>query len=411
MKLLLLEILLRQDVMSIRVADHLGEQDWSTLQAMANTHRLGPLLHWRLSRELPELPIPQSLREACAQSFRAATMRSLMLQRELLQVHRILKTSGIPHVALKGAWLAFHAYPLPGLRPLRDLDILVPEAEVFRAFQVLQDSGFTRLKPYEGSLDACARHGKHLPPLRSPSGQVNIELHLKLYQPEENTEAGFDLSDEDGFWGRLIESDVAGHGIAYLPPTELLLHVIVHAVYDHQFSNGPLLISDLAYLLEKSPIDWPRFWMLARRGGHQSGVVLALRLLERYRTDVTIEWPYPEATVLDVEQSLLDGAAELMLRNFKARCDVNLGHEVSIHTGLMGKIAFVLGKIFPPRSKIALTYPVSEHSIWVYAWYPVRWWWLFGKRLPEFFVARRLGHLQAEMSQVAQLSAWLNKTA
>lgn len=141
---LLLELIsTHRQVLASTVAE-LDEPDWDALLGMARQHRLGPLLHWRLTRERAELPVPQPVRDKLAKSFKAATLRSLVLQRELLQVHRILDKSGIAYAALKGAYLAFHAYPHPALRPLRDLDILVPEDRVFSAYRALIEGGVRR---------------------------------------------------------------------------------------------------------------------------------------------------------------------------------------------------------------------------------------------------------------------------
>lgn len=407
LKFWLLEILFRREGGSVTQMPVIDEQDGQNLLAMIKEHRLGPLLHWRLTRERPELPVPQFIRESCAQAFKAGTMRALMMQRELLQVHRILESAGIPHVALKGAWLAFQAYPQPGLRPLRDLDILVPEAQVFHAFEALLAGGCARLKKYDGSPEAFAEHSKHMPPLRSPSGQVTVELHLRLYPPDKLGEDSIDLSGDEGFWQHLIEADLAGARIPYMPPTELLLHLIVHAVYDHQFTNGPLLMSDLGYLLETSDIDWPRFWELAQRGGHERGAVLALRLLERHWGKLAIQWPASGAGDREVHPILLEDAAELMLRDFAARSDVILGHGVDSQRGWHNKLEYLLSKVFPAKSRIAAMYPVSAQSPWIYAWYPARWWRLLTQRVPAFLQARKNPQLRVEMSQLAALNRWL----
>ncbi|MBF0394193.1 MAG: nucleotidyltransferase family protein, partial [Alphaproteobacteria bacterium] len=91
----------------------LDGRDWDALMAMVRHHRLAPLLHWRLTREASAVPVPQAVRAQLASAFTNATLRALQVQRELLLVHRILESAGIPHVALKGAYLAHHCYPTP----------------------------------------------------------------------------------------------------------------------------------------------------------------------------------------------------------------------------------------------------------------------------------------------------------
>ena len=175
--------------------------DWEILLRMVSQHRLGPLLHWRLTRERSNLSVPEAVKAGLAASFKRATLHILAMQRELLLTHRILKKARIPHIALKGAFLAFNAYPNPALRPLRDLDILVPKDSVLHAYQVLQDGGLSRLAEHPGDPSAVAELYKHLPPLVSPSGQTCIELHLRLSNhPPHDKQA--DLADDPELWLR-----------------------------------------------------------------------------------------------------------------------------------------------------------------------------------------------------------------
>jgi hypothetical protein len=249
-----------------------------------------------------------------------------------------------------------------------------------------------------------------MPPLRAPSGQFHVELHLKLYNAEPQAGARFELSEDEGFWQRHITGTIAGAELRYLSPTEQLLHLIVHAVYDHQFNNGPLLVSDLGYLLSKHDIDWPHFWSLARRGDHERGAVLTLRLIERYLGPQPIHWPPESEVASQVAPHLLDVAGQLMLRDFDAYSDVNLSHDLETQGNAFKKAVFLVRKTFPPKSIIATQYPVSEHSPWIYAWYPVRWWRLVSDRLPLLLSAQRSPQLQTEMAQLGQLNQWLSET-
>ena len=99
------------------------------------------------------------------------------------------------------------------------------------------------MEKYDGSPEAFIKEAKHMPPMWSPSGQIWVELHLRLYHPDDEKSNEFELSEAPDFWQRLITNKSAGISLTYLAPTELLLHLIVHAVYDHQFNNGPLLLT------------------------------------------------------------------------------------------------------------------------------------------------------------------------
>jgi hypothetical protein len=289
-KTLLLSLLYSQNPPENSSLAVLDDEESATLLGMVRQHRLGPHMYWRLTRELVGCTVPQSIHTELEKDFRYSVLRSLNLQRELLQLHRILADAGFPHIALKGAYLAFNCYPHAASRPMRDLDVLVPEDQVFDAFNLLLDHGYQRHSNSQGDPRAFFQARKHLPPLLSPFGQVMIELHHRLSQPTQpgGNEA---LSSDEGLWSRRIYCELAGSSIPFLSATDLLLHLCVHAVYDHAFDNGPLTISDLNYLIRKQDIDWPLFWQLAANGGWAKGCLLILKMTEHYDGRLDIGWP------------------------------------------------------------------------------------------------------------------------
>ncbi|MBS1157630.1 MAG: hypothetical protein H6R15_49 [Proteobacteria bacterium] len=407
LKFLLLDLISPQPKVAPRSISALDEEDWATLLDMAQQHRLCPLLHWQITRAHANLPIPQKVLHLLGQSFKHATLRALVVQRELLLVHRILDQAGIPYVALKGAYLAFHAYPQPGLRPLRDIDILVPESRVLEANQTLLDSGLSRNERYPGIPEVLLKTARHLPPLRSPSGQVSIELHAHLFNPNNLKNQQTDLCAPPQFWERSIRKTVAKQAIAYESPTDLLLHLIVHAVIDHQFNNGPLLLSDLAFLLDHESIDWPLFWTLAKQGGHTRCCILALKLTERYWGTKSPIWPDEQEPDDPEFPQMIDIAAQLMLQGMATRQDLSLANEIAKHSSAISKVVWLLRKAFPPQTVIASIYPVLPNSPWVYFWYPLRWWRLAVKRWPEYLRSKQNAYFPHEAQQLADLKRWL----
>lgn len=407
---LLLDLISTERAVAEGEVTRLDEGDWDAMLDMARQHRLLPMLHWQLSRDRKALPVPEAVRARLAEGFRRTTLRSLVLQRELLQVHRILDRAGIPYVALKGAWLAFFAYPQPGLRPLRDLDLLVPKDRALEANRILIDGGYEPLGDCLGSPDAVLEHDRHFPPLQSPSGRITIELHVRLGYPRAE-ELFSDLSPEaaaDG-GGRIATAILANEELKYQTPTELLLHLIVHAVYDHQFNNGPLLLSDIVYLLQARPVDWPSFWRLAGEYGYERGCILALRLAERYWGQQPIAWPAGMEVGIDPPAEMLDTSARLMLCDFEARIGVSVNQAVSGQGTTLQKIRVLLGLAFPPRALIATKYPVSEHSPWIYFWYPARWWHLARKHLPVYLRVKRDPLRRNEVRQLDAVANWLTR--
>jgi len=174
---------------------------------------------------------------------------------------------------------------------MRDVDFLVTNDQALDIFNLLLDHGYQRDMKYKGNLDTLLQAKKHLPPLFSPFGKVWIELHNRLSKPDQQGEDQELPSTDEGLWSRRIYCELAGSSIPFLSPTDLLLHLCIHAVYDHIFDNGPLTISDLSLLIGKQDIDWQLFWQLAATGGWTKGCLLVLKITEHYGGSLDICWP------------------------------------------------------------------------------------------------------------------------
>ena len=409
---LLLDLIAPARTVQQSQVDALSEADWQVLMRMVREHRLGPLLHWQLGQAHADLQLPIEVANRLANGYKKGTLRSLTLQRELVLVNRILQEAGIPSIALKGAYLAFHAYPQAALRPLRDLDILVPADQALKAYQVLQDGGLNRIDGYMGTPDAAMELSQHFPPLRSPSGNVNVELHHRAMHPSDDFPNLPDLSADPQFWQRANRMLVGNAEIAFESPTDLLLHLIVHAVYDHVFDNGPLVLSDLAFLLRTHTIDWPLFWSLAETGHHTRGCVLALQLTQIYWGQIPIVWS-KDALVLTEDPSLvaqIDQAALLMLRDMESRGDVaSMAALSNVHTPLK-RVSYLMDRVFVSKTEMAASYPVAQGDWRIYFLYPVRWWRLLTQRLPSTWRSNQQSHLQNEVDQLAGVKAWLSQS-
>jgi len=373
----------------------LSDADWEALLATADRHRLAPLLHWRLTRDRSALRVPAAVASRLAAQFRRWTLRSLALQSELASVQRTLSAAGIPFAALKGSYLAYHAYPHPALRPLRDLDILVPRQHALRAFEALIRAGCTRPPEYGGGVREAMESMKHLPPLRSASGRVLIEVHTRLARPGGGSPHLKDMSEDTGLWCRLTHRDVGGETVAYLSPTDSLLHLIVHSAYDNRLNNGPLTLSDLAYLTQSCAIDWPAFWAAARAGGWMRGSLLLLRAAESHSGPMPVAWPGEGEDIDPIAGPAFAECLALMLRDREV-----LGSEAA---------GTALRKLFPSRKQMAALFPVSERSPRVCYWYAVHAWRITKRYVPAYWRQRRSPEAMATSDGLSRLVRWLDE--
>lgn len=247
----------------------LGDEGWRQLDSIAVQHRLIPLLHHHLTKR-PDCSPPADLQAEWKEASRRSTLSVLQAQRDLLLTLELLQEIHVDPVLLKGGHLAFAAYPQPGLRPLRDLDLWLPRDRALEAFAHLQSAGFAIASP--GDPRQALEQLHQLPLLVAPDG-TPIELHVRLFHRGEEPP----LSEHVRTW------ELAGRSVRVPSAALMMLHLIVHAAYDHRFDNGPITLADIAYLLASDRIDEAEWRALA--GPWQAGADLIFALLERQGVD------------------------------------------------------------------------------------------------------------------------------
>jgi len=166
-----------------------------------------------------------------------------------------LSAAGIPTLLLKGASLATRFYADPSLRPMSDLDLLVPEADARRAYQRLLDLGWQPDNPafdLEAHLDTRHSTGYSL------DGGCHLDLHQHLLADCFYPEA------DQPFWAQAEPCTFYGAPTATLCATDDLIHVCVHAARYNPFPPVRWA-ADAVHILRSTehPVDWERLLRLA----------------------------------------------------------------------------------------------------------------------------------------------------
>ena len=150
----------------------------------------------------------------------------------------------------------------------------------------------------------------------------------------------------------------------YLSQTDLLLHLVTHAVYTHQLNNGPLVLCDIHYLAGSDGVDWKLFWSRARAGGWTRGCQLLLRMTERWLGALSCAWEGVPRPPVETD-TLVAGCAALMFRDWTAVSDERLVGALD-GKSLAQRARVLLGKMFPSRAHLAMLYPVPADSAAIY---------------------------------------------
>ena len=147
---------------------------WDDLPTQAEAHSLGPLLYTYLRQAGVAVPpgVQRELQGLYLRHRHANEVRT----RVLSEILAAFSDAGIETRVLKGAALAHLIYPQPGLRPMRDMDLLVKKNEALKAQAMLAELGFAAPLPAhlpDKHLPAAARQTEGL--------SVSVELHHNLF--------------------------------------------------------------------------------------------------------------------------------------------------------------------------------------------------------------------------------------
>lgn len=400
-----LRLMCRADTVTRDEFCALPATDMSQVCDWATEHRFAACLHHSLGQAGLRQYLPPDLRDRLAAAYKRSTLRALSMQRDMLKTSSILDRAGIPHLFMKGAYLAQFAYPELGLRPLRDLDVLVPQDSALAAFEALLASGLERKPPHMGDPAAHLAERKHLPPVRFPGG-ATVEVHTRTISASPLLRPGSGEGVHAALSSRQVTRDVAGSAITFEGPENLLLHLSVHAAIDHRFDNGPLILSDVGWMLETHSIDWNLLWRLAETQGATRGLALVLRLVEREWPRTSIDWPTETARILPADDPVIAVAGQSLLRSVKARGDVALQAELESRQTSGSRLGELLRRAFPRRIDLATEVPVRADSPWILAWYPVKWWRL-RLRLAAFIRSRFDPRARQDAIRLGTLNRWL----
>src|SRR5262245_41496641 len=188
--------------------------DWPTVLKLAEQHGVRPMLFQSLKSVCWDA-VPDPTKIELARFSRATAKKNLALTEELLRLVSAFQHSGIRVAALDGPVLAEALYGDLSLRELRDLSIMVPEAELCKAGDMLVACGH-----YGAFRDREHRSAF----LKSPSQYVFRHAHtgitVHLCSRLSNESMAFPLQAWE-IWARLRHVMVANQPVPTLAPDDL----------------------------------------------------------------------------------------------------------------------------------------------------------------------------------------------
>lgn len=235
-------------------------EQWPAITTLALQHGLAPMLHWTLKQARCDIEGNPAWRPLIAARYQTGIDWALK-ERAQLEIDAALRAAGIPAIWLKGSVLARTVYPEPSLRPMTDLDVLVPYEQREAALEILQEMGFDFYmlqkgkRPISSEDDLRQKLSPHHYPLRGGLlNSVKVELHFRLL--------GADDVLPLNHLQRIVKNQQEvtlkrGATFHSLTSEAHLVYLAAHAILQHGEGNLYLLrYLDLHRLITQTPPSW-----------------------------------------------------------------------------------------------------------------------------------------------------------
>jgi Uncharacterised nucleotidyltransferase len=212
---------------------------------------IGPWLYTTLQNH-PEVGLAAEFMEQLNRSYAETMIRSLANRACFREVVAAFTTEQIPVIVLKGAYLGTFVYKNPALRPMCDLDLLVPDEQFDQARRLLESLGFRiAAEPLDGEYRALQPALAHT---RSGILPCAVDLHR-------------DLSCMDHYrlpsslvWQEAVQGELYGQSVFFLPNELNFIHLGTHALTHVGLIRDWL---DLVLFLRRIGVDWNKLASVA----------------------------------------------------------------------------------------------------------------------------------------------------
>ena len=266
--------------------------DWPALLRLSGSESLSPLL-FHVVRD--KGVVPEAVERALRGAYYGLAARNALLLRERERILRALAALGVPVLLLKGAALVETAYPNPALRPMVDLDLLVPPVQARAAQGAFAGLGYGAATgdPWPGFSWRYRNAMAFVRPYER-GFPFYLGLHTRLYDVP--------------FYERIPVSDWFARGLALpaecwgaLAPAaeDHVVYLCGHLALHHRYEPALMRYLDIALLVHRAggTVDWPS---VAARAADWRLVIPVQRTLAR----VEQTWPgvVPPAASAQVAQ-------------------------------------------------------------------------------------------------------------
>ncbi len=330
-----------------------GSPDWGLLEHQAATHRMSGLLYEFLRRPGTADRVSPEVLQRLKQEVNNTAGRNLVLWQELVPVLKACATQRLRCVPLRGVAVASWLHPDPILRPMDDLDVLVPREDLPAFLRLLNALGYEQVDHRADFAEAFYYSLE----LVTPRG-VLVEPHWTVAYPPFCRH--FDMAP---IWDRASQHVCLDVDAWTLDHTDLVLHLCLHLA--HKRTMAPFLWwAELDHGARQAAVDWDRLGRQASDSGQGPLVADVLRTLRHICAT-----PLPKSA-LDSRQGAPRSVTDRVLTDSTLIGREQFATLLSL-PGFRLKARYALGLLLPSPSFMRQRYGISRPAA-LCLYYPIR---------------------------------------
>ncbi len=253
----------RHDPARLREIEYLIRNNafsWEGVLRFTRQAALGPLFYHTLRDSNPAF-LPPAVMEAWRQDYYHNAARTAFIEGELERLLILFQQQDIPVILLKGAALAFTLYGNPTLRPMMDVDLLVPPEQASAAIRLLESAGYDD-NHNEPHIGLTLAYESQIRFVRRELTPLLLELHWHLLDvPYYQYRLPLRWFRQSARPFSIGAASACGFG-----PEAQLLHLAMHMILHHRTVTW-MGMQDVAEIIHHyhGTLDWQQILARARQ--------------------------------------------------------------------------------------------------------------------------------------------------
>jgi len=232
--------------------------NWTRLLSLAQRHALIPLLFFHLNRVASD-QVPSDKMKQLRDRSQSNAALNVLLTGEMVRLLELFEGNQIPAVPYKGPAIGVGIYGNLALRQFADLDILVPDADVWKATELLIGQGYRAHFVIPARKQSRFIRLSYVRLFKHDTEGTTVELHWRL--APRFFGAQFDTST---LWQSARWLELQGSRVRVPLPEDLILMLCIHGAKDCWEKLE--WVCGLAELIRsEADVDWKRLLEHAKK--------------------------------------------------------------------------------------------------------------------------------------------------